>query len=100
MSAVNGDSLRKRLSACVSSSVSKDCKWEVNAAPRSQIGEAAPLAGARNGRAISEQNRVEFVTDERLTTLFQEDRRIALKVFWCDMLGRRFVLDGPGESLP
>jgi hypothetical protein len=42
---------------------------------------------------------VEFVTDERLTTLFQEDRRIALKVFWCDMLGRRFVLDRPGESL-
>ena len=26
-----------RLSACVSSSVSKDCKREVNAAPRSQI---------------------------------------------------------------
>jgi len=50
------------LSACVTSSVSKDCKWEVNAAPRSQIGEAAPLAGARNGRAITEQNRFEFLS--------------------------------------
>jgi transposase len=42
---------------------------------------------------------VEVVTNERLTTLSQEDRRIALKVFWCDMLGRRFALDRPGESL-
>jgi hypothetical protein len=45
MSAVNGGSLRNRLSACVSSSLSKNCKWEVNAAPRSQIEEVAPLAG-------------------------------------------------------
>jgi hypothetical protein len=35
------------LSACVSSSVSKDCKWEVIAAPRSQIGKAAPRAHFR-----------------------------------------------------
>jgi transposase len=29
----------------------------------------------------SQATYVEFVTDKRLTTLFQEDRRITLKVF-------------------
>jgi hypothetical protein len=80
MSAVNDGSLRYRLSAGIISSISKDCKWEVNAAPHSQIGEAASLciAGARNGRASSGSPRL--VPNNRRRWLIPDGQTIEVAV--------------------